>query len=262
MHRSGTSLTANLLKESGLFIGNNLMTNGFDNKKGHFEDLELLEIHELDLKIKGFDTRALKGDIPCSLFFEEETENNILSLLESRKSLKLWGWKEPRTTLYLQAWIKLVPSIKCIAVYRNYDEVASSLIRRYQYKLKNGVGMSPLIRLKHYLIYAFYIFYLKREAYKFWVTYNEAILQFAKKYPENILVFELSHFLKNYNETLDVINSKFGSSLKQIQIESILDLSLMNANFNSTNIKWRFFPKGRLESVMKKLNGIATWISA
>jgi hypothetical protein len=59
MHRSGTSLTAMWLSACGLDIGADLMSGQFDNPKGHFEDLELVKLHENDLQQKGLKSHGL-----------------------------------------------------------------------------------------------------------------------------------------------------------------------------------------------------------
>ncbi len=57
MHRSGTSLTANWLARSGLFVGDTLLANRVDNPMGHFEDESFLHLHEDILKANGLSTR-------------------------------------------------------------------------------------------------------------------------------------------------------------------------------------------------------------
>ena len=53
MHRSGTSLTASLLRGAGLFIGERLMGPYPGNERGHFEDLDFYEFHKRVLAANG-----------------------------------------------------------------------------------------------------------------------------------------------------------------------------------------------------------------
>ncbi|QJX01931.1 hypothetical protein HML84_06000 [Alcanivorax sp. IO_7] len=46
MHRSGTSLTASLLKDAGVDIGDDLLPPAPDNQRGFFEDRGFQEFHE------------------------------------------------------------------------------------------------------------------------------------------------------------------------------------------------------------------------
>jgi hypothetical protein len=259
MHRSGTSLSGSLLEQSGLFIGEHLLSDGFDNKKGHFEDLEILSLHENDLKLKRIDSRGLKGDIKGSLNFEKETHVLVDEFLLKRKNHAVWGWKEPRTTLYLEAWKDKMPDVKCIAIYRYYDEVVDSLLRRYRYKLRYGVGMSLKVRLKHILLYPLNIFLKKYEAYKAWCVYNETILEFKKQNPDDVIIIEFNHFLKNYNNVIIKVNNQFKTDLHQINVGKVFEKSLLK-NTAAKGRKIRLFSKKRLDSVLDELNNKALWI--
>ncbi len=259
MHRSGTSLSASLLEKSGLNIGDDLMSNGFDNKKGHFEDWEILDIHEKDLKLKSLDPRALSGNIRPPLCFEKESINRIEAFLEKKHKFDLWGWKEPRTTLYLEAWKQIVPNTKCIAVFRHYDEVADSLIRRYNYKLKKGVAMDLKTRIKHFLAYPLHILLLKYNAYKFWDIYNTNILNFKNQYPDDVVIVELNHFIQNYNIITGVLNERFNIKLSKIEVDDILDSSLLSKK-GHLNLKLRFFNVKKLKQTFNALKLKATWI--
>lgn len=259
MHRSGTSLSASLLEKSGLKIGEDLMSNGFDNKKGHFEDLEFLKIHEEDLHMKSLDTRGLSGGITSHLAFEKRTLDLIDTTLESKKNSLLWGWKEPRTTLYLNAWKKKLPNAKCIAVYRHYDDVADSLVRRYHKKLMNGISMSLMVRFKHVILYPIHILKIKHDAYKSWCIYNQSILDFKSSYPEDILIVELNHFTTNYNNILEVINAQFESELEQIKVDDILDESLLSAT-KKGSLTFRMFSHKKLEQLLSLLKKESLWI--
>jgi len=99
MHRSGTSLTASILGSSGLHLGERLMPAGHGNAEGHFEDLEFVQLHRAALQAlghhpEGWDEVVL-DDMPDVL------EAKARALVDARSSRPLWGWKDPRTTLFL-----------------------------------------------------------------------------------------------------------------------------------------------------------------
>ena len=52
-HRSGTSLVCQLLHRAGLFLGDELLGATFSNPNGHFEDAEVVELHERILADNG-----------------------------------------------------------------------------------------------------------------------------------------------------------------------------------------------------------------
>ncbi len=48
-HRSGTSATAQLLRQAGLFIGDELLDANSSNPYGHFEDREIVTLYDQSL---------------------------------------------------------------------------------------------------------------------------------------------------------------------------------------------------------------------
>ena len=51
-HRSGTSLVSQLLHRAGLFLGYDLMGASFSNPHGHYEDIEVYDLHEQILTLE------------------------------------------------------------------------------------------------------------------------------------------------------------------------------------------------------------------
>lgn len=250
MHRSGTSLSTNLLRESGLFIGDDLMNGGFDNKKGHFEDHDFVNLHEKDLKEKGYDSTGLKGITDFKLEFSDAQIPLIKKILKDREKHEVWGWKDPRSTLYLLEWKKIIPDLKIIAIYRDHDEVVNSLNRRYWYKIKNKVNYGKITRLIHLLAYPIYSQYLKYNNYKAWCIYNESILKFIDIYPEDIVLYNLPDFINNYNFKIDNINEKFKFSLKHFNVDKVFESDTIKHKKNN-GIK--FFSGKKLKDIMTRL---------
>ena len=62
-------------------------------------------------------------------------------LIEKFDSAGLWGWKDPRNSLTLPFWQKLLPGMKTLIMVRNPLEVAHSM------KERNGTSYSFGLRL-------------------------------------------------------------------------------------------------------------------
>lgn len=127
MHRSGTSLVARYLHESGLFLGDDLMGKHWSNPAGHFEDNEFVNLHNLILKAHNVD-HTLSSPIAWNIdgIFTDRAK----TLIEARNVHTQWGWKDPRTTLFLPFWKSLLPDCHFVIVYRHYLPVIRSLISR------------------------------------------------------------------------------------------------------------------------------------
>ena len=139
MHRSGTSMIARLLKQMGLFIGDDL----FDET--HSESRYFLRVNDELLKRvhatwdnpKNFDyflenenivamsTSRVKYDLGTS---------QMKGFLGSHTSLQSintpWGWKDPRTMITAPIWLNIFPKAKIVYILRNGIDVANSLQKR------------------------------------------------------------------------------------------------------------------------------------
>jgi hypothetical protein len=103
MHRSGTSLVASLLESAGLDIGKRLLDPNYGNPCGYFENIDFLKLHEEILYSLGINEIGwtLESNISPPHYYIDLA----YKLVEKNKSvITSWGWKDPRTTLFLPFW--------------------------------------------------------------------------------------------------------------------------------------------------------------
>lgn len=133
MHRSGTSMVANLLRLSGLYLGEeaDLAIAGPDNPDGFWEHPRLVVINDHILNELGG-----AWDVPpptpvrwagIRLDHLRATAAVVVQEFEGREP---WGWKDPRTSLTLPFWLNLLSDTKVVVVLRHPLEVAASLRQR------------------------------------------------------------------------------------------------------------------------------------
>jgi glycosyltransferase involved in cell wall biosynthesis len=137
MHRSGTSLVAQLLFRCGLSMGPEraFLPANPDNPSGYWE------INGIDV----FGNRILEqfggswDQVPQALHTDEwlddldlhELQSEALELLSPAISRdKPWGWKDPRNSILLPFWKTIFPELKLVVCLRNPLEVAFSLSKR------------------------------------------------------------------------------------------------------------------------------------
>ncbi len=226
MHRSGSSLFANWLHDSGLFIGYNLYGAESSNKKGHFEDLDFLNLHKEDLKIKGHDISGLfTSNTTFSL--DDNLINKAKNIIKNRGSIPIWGWKEPRTTLYLNFWKEQIPNLKIIVLVRPENEVINSLYNRLK-KNKWYYTNNPVKK-----IYWWYDISLKprkwknifRQTYK---QYYKACTDFSTKHPKDSLIINTNDFISDYISVSREVNSFLNTNIEFVDMYSIFDSSLLS----------------------------------
>ena len=189
MHRSGTSLTASLLQSAGLDIGERLMGVDKGNDKGHFENLDFVELHQnilfsIELSIAGW---TLENQI----YPPQEYVQKAKELVAKNRSKNIWGWKDPRSTLFLEFWADLLPEANFLFVYRSPSEVVDSLYRRGD----EIFSENPTFPIE------------------LWMHYNQNILDFYNKYPHRCLIFSLYNITQKPDFLLRSLEQKFGITL-------------------------------------------------
>lgn len=148
MHRSGTSMVARLLNLGGLDLGDpaRLLEPQADNPLGFWENREIMDMNDRLLAAKGGSWMEPPPwqsgwesvpDMPALL--EEATA--ILDRAYEHRETVPWGWKDPRTTLTLPFWKRVVGSLRLVLVIRNPLDVAHSLATRHGWSIREGVNL-------------------------------------------------------------------------------------------------------------------------
>src|SRR5262245_36120203 len=134
MHRSGTSMVAKMLHESGIWLGRtcDLMPADAHNEGGYWEHIKFLALNEAILKEVG---AAWDSPPPQTADWPRVSglprlRGRAEALLDEFSAREPWGWKDPRTSLTLPFWRAVCPDLKVIICIRNPFEVAVSLRRR------------------------------------------------------------------------------------------------------------------------------------
>jgi hypothetical protein len=169
MHRSGTSLAAALLESAGLDIGDRLMEGNWSNPRGHFEDWDFVNFQRGALTQLGLhqDGYMLSG-LPA---LPEDLVRRARALLDQKRhNGRPWGWKDPRTVVFLPLWSSLIPDAKFALVYRAPWEVLDSLYRRGDAAFVDDPEL----------------------AVKIWLRYNRSLLDLVLAAPERCLLVNVA----------------------------------------------------------------------
>lgn len=128
-HRSGTSAVARLFHSAGLFLGDDLLGAEPSNPHGHFEDNEVISIHNDILEINGLDWKV---DAPIDPYVSDEHWRRIDTFVRQRRNgAQPWGFKDPRVCLFLPLWQHVMPDAHVLAVFRRPGEAIRSLHMRH-----------------------------------------------------------------------------------------------------------------------------------
>jgi hypothetical protein len=137
MHRSGTSVTTNLLNAFGVDLSGDLMEASAANAKGYFESKEIVRIHDEILNELGMDwkTGYPKAPLPLRWWRTRRIKHlqGRLAGIAKREIARtnIWGFKDPRTARVLPVWNEIVRELdiptRYVLAFRHPTDVAHSL---------------------------------------------------------------------------------------------------------------------------------------
>lgn len=190
MHRSGTSLVAGALQKAGLFIGYDVSGPGHGNPRGHFEDQDFFWLHEDMLAAAGESCFTAGDDFapPENADFKRRAR----TIVAARDPLPLWGWKDPRTCLFLGFWEPLLPAARFLFLYRHPVEVTLSLWRRFN---------DPELQQDPWL------------AVRAWEVYNRRLLEFRDHHADRVFLAHVPALTADFGDLVRRLVCKLGLPL-------------------------------------------------
>ncbi|MDQ6985835.1 MAG: sulfotransferase domain-containing protein [Candidatus Dojkabacteria bacterium] len=250
MHKSGTSMLANLLQLAGVYLGEeeNLKGPAYENLFGFFENKEILDINERLLEILGgswyklplFETGWAESDHLNDLYKEAKEILNKLS-----ENHALIGFKEPRTTVLMPFWENVLKEnfdIRNILIYRQPREVARSLMQRNKFTENEAID----IWFKYNQIVLDYLELKSFEIIRYEdlledaVSYSKYLFDKLKiDYSENVLqeiYFTVSNSLRHssYSDEDFFKDSNYKQEYKQLHKKLITLDKKLNLSFRKT----------------------------
>ena len=234
MHRSGTSLITNWLNKCGLQCGETMVGPCPSNLDGHFEDIEFLKLHEEILADNHLPATGLTEQHPNDIsIYHKEKLKTIIKV--KNKLYKQWGWKDPRTVLFLDTYKELLPNARYLIIIRDYKSVVSSLLqrdfkdidKRYMARSYFKRMIWKHIRRKRRLE----AFYNERAEYylKVWIAYNEELLKSVKTLSQDsYVVLNYSFLTGNDDRVCSYLKEHWHMSLKYFKFNEVYKEKLIN----------------------------------
>jgi len=198
-HRSGTSVLAQEFHNAGLYIGDRLMKADSSNVDGHFEDLDFFTLHNKILHDNSMSWKytALK---PINIYPKYNAYIN--HIINSRNSkYREWGFKDPRTSLFLDFWQQKLNSAYCVIIYRHYDECINSILNRASRDIVCTNKEQDIEFWQDPMM-----------AYKMWLNYNKKIIEHIKKYPNRSILISHQSLMHGF-PIVKTIKDKFNFNL-------------------------------------------------
>jgi len=212
-HRSGTSMLTQELHNAGLFVGEKLMGPHFSNADGHYEDFDFFNFHE---KILLYNSATWQYTANQNPKIPQQCEFIMEKIIKQRDTKHLqWGFKDPRTALFLDAWQKKLSNPYTIAIYRHYEECVNSLLHRASIQIAYGKDNDTTFWDDPTL------------GYKMWLSYNNKIIEHIKKHPQTTILVSHEAVIEGF-PIVQTIKDKFDFDL-DIKVQSTIKKDLISS---------------------------------
>ncbi len=194
MHRSGTSFVAELCQSAGLPIGERLFPGDAGNPRGYFEDEDILTLQRTMLAkacppgVTGWPDWGWTMAETLDEGMWDADEPAMRALVRQRAHLPVWGWKDPRTSLLLEPWLRVLPNARFLFVVREPWKVAAS-VRRLP---------SDLFRDR------------PEVGVRVWRYYNRRLLDFASRHPDRCVIVPMPWLAEAPHAVLTRATAKLG----------------------------------------------------
>ena len=159
MHRSGTSCLMGTLEEAGVFLGEVSRKNPH-NLKGNHENGAIVDLHDDVLRRNG----GSWDSPPRAVVWSAEHAARRAEIIAGYRQTPRWGFKDPRTLVVLDGWLRALPTLSLVGVFRHPLLVARSLYARNAMPVERGVEL--------------------------WTLYNERLVAYWRAYRFPILSFD------------------------------------------------------------------------
>jgi len=144
MHRSGTSVIANVVRILGVDMGKKFIKPDWANETGYWEDIDFVMQNKKILKDMGGNWGTIFSR--KQMIKQKKNYGNKIYKLVSRKQRRKthWGWKDPRTCFTIEHYHPYLKAPRYIVMKRKQEDVVASLTRKYG---KNDKKWNKLYKL-------------------------------------------------------------------------------------------------------------------
>jgi hypothetical protein len=230
--RSGTSLAAGALQACGISMGKDLLEPDSGNPHGYFEDIEFINFHRAllarteDRSESLFDDSTMR-ERPFNFKPQPEDIKAAQELVDQRIGLNQpWGWKDPRTCLFLPFWAERLPGAHFILTYKHPLETSASILRMG----KNwDLALDPTMVVRS------------------WTFYMSETLKFLQQLPkERYFIANANTLISNPDALITTIQDWLQTELDPLLIKEQIHEELTTKSVFSSEVNKRFihhFPK-------------------
>jgi hypothetical protein len=148
MHRSGTSLVGEVLSQAGVNLGRQLVRARINNPRGYFENRLFVRLNDKLLAMaRGTWDHPPKPERMLALMHNERLCRDVAQAVRSQED-RVWGWKDPRTTLTIDLYLPFLRNPRFVICRRDKLAVAKSLMSRNQMEIAEGIELADRYEMR------------------------------------------------------------------------------------------------------------------
>lgn len=182
-------MLARFFHSAGFNLGERLLGAGPGNDFGHFEDLEVLELHQDILwRESGEDVFVVNR-----ARWTRADQRRAEALVNARRDRALWGWKDPRGALFLDMWDQVTPDARVVCAVRHPMAVVHSLHRRHATDPRRSTWHDRFLRA--------------------WLIHTWHCLQFAATRRTRCAIVIVEALVRSPQRVLDAATRRLGLSI-------------------------------------------------
>ncbi len=233
------------LVRAGLAAGDQLMPSHPSNPDGHFEDMEVVALHQAALEASQRDWFSLGQAVQPSPATYKRSAQKIIQRLQSCGSD--WGFKDPRACLFLDWWFEQLERPAGVFIYRHYRACNRSLRMREAQELACSAEPDT-VDLRFWKD--------PHHGLRLWADYNRCLLTFAREQSQRVLVVPYDAMISGFN-IAKAVNKRFGLSLNASAESGIRTgpVGLTDADRELPDIPAQLHDE--LESILAGLNALS-----
>jgi len=243
MHRSGTSALTGLLNKYDIDLGKELLGAHISNKKGHFENKKVVLFNEQLLAM-------VNSNWADSMLIDKESIRKICddkNLVKKAREIihnefgnsNNIAIKDPRISLLLPFWLKVLEldnyNVVAVLSYRDPLEVASSLLKRNNFKIEYSINL--------WLKYSYYAELYSRNIKRIFISYDQLISNPKKILDLICTKLNIQNITCSKSDVEGFVEKDLRNSIKNIlkekelpiYMKNIIKILEFNSRINSSN---------------------------
>lgn len=213
-------MTMQALCKAGVHIGDNLIGPNPFNVDGHFENTQIVALHDKQLAETNCDWLATDFAFSDRPVFSSKTKSTASSIVSSLSQQPVWGFKDPRSSLFLWDWQQQIPNVFVVVVFRHY----LSCIQSMRIRAARELALNPSITNVEAKLWQ-----RPSTGLQSWITYNQQLLAFCQSNPKSVLLVQQEAIVKGF-PLIEHVNK-----LAKVDLSDTADTGIAPSKVSSSN---------------------------